>query len=142
MAGTAFISINDGIQGGGPNYLASLDATTGNVTHLGRSVDGLDALAWDADVPFVFGQTIRGSTTPNDFVWTTSLEFDFVRGAFVAPADVGGYLSDLQGAGSGTSLDEGSVPPPGSGAWYLLRPACNAGSWSSGGIGEWHRSQR
>ena len=43
---SAVISIDDGASGQGPNYLATLDVTTGTVTYAGTSVNGLDALAW------------------------------------------------------------------------------------------------
>ena len=43
--GLAHVSVNDGF-GSGPNYLGVLDPSTGDVTHVGRTVDGLDALAF------------------------------------------------------------------------------------------------
>lgn len=46
-SGVGYVAVNDGNGGQGPNYLGSFDPATGVVTHLGRSVDGLDALAWD-----------------------------------------------------------------------------------------------
>jgi len=44
--GILYASVNDGVSGSGPNYLATVDATTGVVTHIGQTVNGLDAIAW------------------------------------------------------------------------------------------------
>ena len=44
--GILFASINDGNNGSGPNYLGTIDTTTGDVTIIGQTVDGLDALVW------------------------------------------------------------------------------------------------
>ena len=41
-----FASVNDGSDDVPENYLATVDRVTGEVTILGRTVDGLDALAW------------------------------------------------------------------------------------------------
>jgi len=46
LTGVAYASINDGSQGSGPNYLATLDTSSAEVVNLGQSVAGLDALAW------------------------------------------------------------------------------------------------
>jgi hypothetical protein len=45
--GVLYVGVNDGATPiSGPNYLATLDPATGVVTHLGPSVNGLVALAW------------------------------------------------------------------------------------------------
>jgi hypothetical protein len=133
---TAYVAVNDGIQGEGPNYLGVLDESTGEVTHVGLSVAGLGALAWDGDAPLLFGQTIRPDASKNEFIWTTPAEFEFVRGPFVTPGDIGGYSFELHASGSGSALNDPDVPPVGEGAWYILRLACPSASWSSGGDGE------
>jgi hypothetical protein len=135
-SGSAYVAVNDGIQGQGPNYLALLDQSTGQVTHIGLSVAGLAALAWRDDAPMLFGQTVRGGLSKTEFVWTTPVEFEFVRGPFVTPADVGAYPLALHASGSGSTLIDPDVPLEGAGAWYLLRLACPSASWSSGGAGE------
>ncbi len=60
--GVAFVSVNDGSGGAGPNYLATLDPSTGNVSHLGLTVNGLDALAWQpsACVTTLYGAAHQG----------------------------------------------------------------------------------
>ena len=45
-SGILFASLNDGFGGENENYLASVNLTTGVVTIIGRTVDGLDALAF------------------------------------------------------------------------------------------------
>jgi hypothetical protein len=133
---TAYLAINDGIQGEGPNYLAVLDESTGDVTHVGRSVDGLAALAWAGDAPFLFGQAVRPGASKDEFIWTTPVEFEFVRGPFVTAVDVGLYSYELYASDAGSVLDDPEAPPVGEGSWYLLRLTCPSASWSSGGDGE------
>jgi len=64
--GIMFASVNDGQQGGGPNYLATLNTATGVFTHIGQSANGLDGLAWQPDQQ----QPIGGTLVPID---TTAL---------------------------------------------------------------------
>ena len=45
---TPYVSVNDGSGGAGPNYIGTLDASTGTVTFVGQTVNGMDALAWEA----------------------------------------------------------------------------------------------
>jgi len=45
LSGIMFTSVNDGFQGSGPNYLATLNTATGLITHIGLSQNGLDGLA-------------------------------------------------------------------------------------------------
>jgi hypothetical protein len=133
---TAYVGVNDGIQGEGPNYLAVLDESTGEVTHVGLSVAGLGALAWRGDAPFLFGQTIYPASSKTAFIWASPVEFEFVRGAFVTTDDIGVYSFELHAPGSGSALNDLDVPLEGEGAWYILRLACPSASWSSGGDGE------
>lgn len=135
-SGSAYVAVNDGIQGEGPNYLAVLDETTGEVTHVGLTVAGLAALAWRSDASFLFGETIRPGASKDEFEWATPVEFEFVRGPFVTPADVGAYPFGLHASGAGSVLNDPDVPLQGEGAWYVLRLACPSASWSSGGTGE------
>jgi hypothetical protein len=44
--GVSYVSIDDGTDGSGPNYLATLDPATGDVTHIGVTVNGLESIAW------------------------------------------------------------------------------------------------
>ena len=44
--GVLYASVNGGFGGSGPNFLATVDPTSGVVTNLGQSVNGLDAIAW------------------------------------------------------------------------------------------------
>ena len=53
VTGVAYVSVNAGDSGGADNFLGTLDVTTGAITHIGSTVDGLDGLAWieTAEVP-------------------------------------------------------------------------------------------
>jgi len=44
--GAIWASVNAGGSGAGPNYVGVLDPRTGNVRHIGLTVNGLDGLAW------------------------------------------------------------------------------------------------
>jgi len=44
----AYVSVNDGNAAAGPNYLATLNTATGAVIHIGSTINGLDALAWQS----------------------------------------------------------------------------------------------
>lgn len=60
-----FAAIDDGISGSGPNYLAYFDTSSSTVFNLGRTIDGLTALAWrpqrDPCAGLVFGAGRTGS---------------------------------------------------------------------------------
>ena len=52
--GTLFGSLNCGRLGAGPNYLVRVNTTTGKVSNIGVSVDGLDGIAFgEAEAEFV-----------------------------------------------------------------------------------------
>ncbi len=135
-SGTAWASLNDGNLGDGPSYLATLELTTGSVTHVGTTVSGLDAIAWLSDASMLFGQTIRASASKGGFEWTRPVAFEHAQGSFIASGDIGDFAFDVHGAGAGASLPAASTPDSGEGAWYLLRLSCPEASWSSGGPGE------
>jgi hypothetical protein len=44
--GVQYASVSGGFGGSGPNFLATVNPTTGVVTNVGQSVNGLDAIAW------------------------------------------------------------------------------------------------
>jgi hypothetical protein len=46
LTDVAYVSVNEGSGGSGPNYLGTLDPFSGIITHIGQTVNGLDALAW------------------------------------------------------------------------------------------------
>jgi hypothetical protein len=71
-----------------------------------------------------------------DFAWSELLDYSFVGGDFALADDIGAYLFTSSGSGSGKSFRDLSPPDMDEGLWYLLRPDCDDGSWSSGGIGE------
>jgi len=52
-AGTLYGSLNCGDHRSGPNYLVTVNTTTGNVTNIGPTVDGLDGIAFREEAEFV-----------------------------------------------------------------------------------------
>jgi len=68
--GRIFASLNDGIGGGGPTYLAILDPATVTVTNIGVTLGSLDGLTWEPDhCPVaLYGASHPGAFTPSDFV--------------------------------------------------------------------------
>lgn len=78
--GVSYVSVDDGTDGSGPNYLATLDPVTGDVTHVGLTVNGLEALAWrpTACVVTLYATASPTSQGPSDLyrlrvhdaVWT------------------------------------------------------------------------
>lgn len=80
--------------------------------------------------PVVFGQTMRASDR-STFSWPSAVDVAFIRGTLGL---VGSYATDLTATLSGAiSLADPSVPSPGTGFYYLVKPAgtCAAGSWQS-----------
>jgi hypothetical protein len=85
--------------------------------------------------PALFGQTVIALDKVT-FGWSFSVEMFAVRGAFVSGADIGAYVTNAQTSGTVDRLPDSTLPPVGEGLWYLLRPDCSVGSWSTGGAGE------
>ena len=50
-SGVLYVDVNDGMGGSGPNYLATMDRVTGEVTYIGQTIDGLNGLAWGNSTP-------------------------------------------------------------------------------------------
>jgi hypothetical protein len=167
--GEAFASIEDGTGAAQAGYLATLDPATGDVVHVGSTIDALDALAWlqpdpagscihepvadfDQDEwcdpidncpqaynpdqgPANFEQTVI-FVSKDDLQWGVALDVVIVRGPFTSPADVGDYTVDSNISGVVDGAFDGTLPPDGTGLWYIVKPNCPVGSWSSGGPGE------
>jgi hypothetical protein len=129
----AFVSVNDGRGGSGPNYLGQLNLSTGEIRHIGVSVNGLDAVAVRLAER---GPFIGALPNKTEFFWTDWLSYLYVGGEFTVAGDIGTYMFGLSGSGSGKLFQDPVLPPEQDGLWYLLRPDCDAGSWSSGGLGE------
>jgi hypothetical protein len=80
----------------------------------------------------LFGQTVLASSNKVDFEWPAPVEWQLASGTFVTSADIGTYDVDSFDEGSGTIYSDLGVPPAGSGYWYIWRPNCPAGSYSTG----------
>jgi len=83
----------------------------------------------------VFGQTIVALDDEN-FGWGFSVDMFSVRGDFVSGADIGAYTTNADISGFVDRFFDPTVPSVGAGLWYLVRPDCPVGSWSTGGAGE------
>lgn len=83
----------------------------------------------------LFGQTVE-ALGKFDFVWPTNVEFELVTGTFTTPASIGTWAVDFYATGSGAVFNDPFNPSPGSGFWYLFRPNCPAGSYSTGSPSE------
>lgn len=82
-----------------------------------------------------FGQIVRG-TGAAQFAWTSSLGWERSGGSFAAGGDLDGYPVTFTATGSGTGEEILGSPPPGTGWWYLWRPVCAVGSYSTGSPSE------
>jgi len=80
----------------------------------------------------VFGQTILAAADKETFEWLNPAGYDAVRGSFVTSSDIGTYALDASASGNDTFFTDVSVPQPGTGFWYLVRPGgCTLSSWQT-----------
>jgi hypothetical protein len=88
------------------------------------------------DAAGLFGQTVTAQAG-SVFVWPVATSYEVAQGDFVTSEDIAGYTTSLQTTGSGTDYsDPAQDPSPGSGRWYLFRPDCGIGSYSTGSPSE------
>ncbi len=111
-------------------------AYDGSARHAGWATADLDAVDAVPDVgpgpPVVFGQSINANLNKVDFLWTNAVAFRVVRGSFVSPSSIGNYAVDEAWAGNGSVVSDTSMPTPGTGYWYLVKPGgCLLSSWQS-----------
>lgn len=84
----------------------------------------------------LFGQSALAANK-TDLVWADPVDWQLASGTFTTTSDVGNYNVDFFDSGTGTSYTDTSAnPPAGIGYWYLFRPGCPIGSYSSGGASE------
>jgi len=145
-SGVAYASINDSPGGGvvGPNYLATVDPATGNVTFIGQTVDGLDGLAFYTAEAVCCHAPLPGPVRyPENLVANSKTRFDWgypaenvvmVKGDLSAVSTYG--TSSVSNLPMATFFNDGAVPASGAGFYYLLRGDCPSATWSSGGAGE------
>ena len=162
---TAAISIDDGFAGSGPNYLATLDAATGEVKHIGQTLNGLDALAWRE----VAARECINTLTPDDdmdgvcealdncpevanpaqgvvLFPETVLATSKTRQEWTTPnsvllarlsSDIANYATNsIDTLPNSNSYLVPAVPAPGFPLYFLVRINCPAGTWASGGPSE------
>jgi hypothetical protein len=76
-------------------------------------------------------ETILAQGDKTTWVWATSTSFELLQGDLSGVSTYGGVIS----AGSGTSFNDGTLPPGGGGTYYIVRELgvfCNEfGSWGA-----------
>jgi hypothetical protein len=80
----------------------------------------------------LFGQSVRAASNKVDFVWSTPVEWLLATGTFTDASSIGTYTVDFFASGFGTVYTDLGFPSAGFGYWYLFRPDCPAGSYSTG----------
>ncbi len=79
-----------------------------------------------------FGETVEVASNKVDINWSAPVEWELARGTFTTSASIGTYAEDFFATGTGTVYTDFDSPGAGLGYWYLLRPNCPAGSYSTG----------
>ena len=98
-------------------------------------IDSCPRLANPDQQPVLFGQTILASDAET-FTWTSPVAFEASRGSFFEATDIGAFTLPNRFSDASNQFRDTSVPPAGTGFWYLFRPACAGGSYSTGGLSE------
>ncbi len=83
----------------------------------------------------LFGQSVK-SLDDSTFGWPVAVGFEIVTGTFTTSASIGAWNVDFSNTGSGTAFVDAGNPSSGQGYWYLFRPNCPAGSYSTGTAAE------
>ena len=86
--------------------------------------------------PVLFGQTVLAASNDIDFGWPDPVEWQLATGTFIASGDIGTYVVDFFDQGFGTVYTDLGHPAAGTGYWYMFRPNCLAGSYSTGTASE------
>jgi hypothetical protein len=99
------------------------------------ALDTCPPVANPAQEPAPFGQVVTAANAYR-FEWPVAITYVAARGGFTAAADIGSFAVDAIDASLGRDLAVPELPEAGTGFWYLLRPDCDAASWTSEGPGE------
>lgn len=84
----------------------------------------------------LFGQSALVASNKTDFVWPTPVDWQLARGTFTTSESIGAYAVDFFDRGAGTVYTDPGFPGSGVGYWYIFRPDCPAGSYSTGTASE------
>lgn len=140
-SGILFGSVNAGAGGGGPSYLATVE-TSGAVTHIGPTVSGLDAIAWQ---PNRCATTLYGVTHSTPLNASTLHRIDPNTGVAAAVGPIGfngvggmDFHPTTQvlyavGKRPMTQTDVLLTIDPGTGVGTEVGPLLNAGLGAGGG---------
>jgi len=138
----------DGDGAGDPGFPANTCPTDNcpSVSNAGQQNSDGDAFGDACDTCANFSNPDQGpalipqqilATAVGTFTWGAEPQEVFlVRGSFASSSDIGLYAWTISSVQSGGTFTAAETPAGGTGLWYLLRPNCAGGSYSSGGSGE------
>jgi hypothetical protein len=104
--------------------------------HVCTASDNCPSWANTGQGTVLFGQIVLASSNKVDFVWPIAVEWELATGTFTTSASIGSYVVDFYEQGSGTIYTDFGFPSSGFGYWYIWRPNCPAGSYSTGTASE------
>ena len=99
------------------------------------NVDICPNIANPGQGPVPFGQMISALDSET-FTWASPIGFEGSRGSFTQSTDIGMFAAPIPFADTSTQFRDSSIPPAGTGFWYLFRPSCIGGSYSTGSPSE------
>ncbi len=83
-----------------------------------------------------FGQTVAAQSG-SVLAWPVAADCEVAQGTFTSSQDIGSFAGAAIVTAAGADYTDPSPdPPPGSGYWYLFRPDCAIGSYSTGSPSE------
>jgi hypothetical protein len=126
-------SDDDGIPDGADNCpLADApNQNDGDADGVGDFCDNCPTWSNPNQAAVLFGATAL-ATSKIRFEWPMPVSWERSRGAFSSSSDLVEFPTNETTYGWGQSEDDPDVPAAGTGLWYLWRPSCPAGSYSTG----------
>jgi hypothetical protein len=124
----------DGVCGGGEDTVCPDDCTDTDLDGVADSVDNCPLTSNpDQGASILFDQSVIASDK-STFSWAAAADVVWARGDLTGVST----YSILETASASAATSVGSVPTPavGDGWYFVVRPDCPMGSWTSGGAGE------
>jgi hypothetical protein len=118
---------------GGATWALAYDGSAQDPDWAPADLDAIQAVVnFGPGPPAVFGQTLLADADKTTFRWAASVSFRSARGAFASSTGIGAYAVNAITMGSGVTLSDLTIPAPGTGYWYLVKPGgCTPTSWQS-----------